>query len=77
MAEPTGYRCPICGHYSRTEQGRYEHLMRTKRHETAVEAILRLEFLLADREHALAVVRQQRDEARSQLQDAICYKRNK
>jgi len=30
----------------------------------AVEAILRLQFLLADREEAVAVARRQRDEAR-------------
>jgi hypothetical protein len=37
----------------------------------AVEAILRLQFLLADREEAVAVARRQRDEAREALRDGL------
>jgi hypothetical protein len=65
--EQRSFRCPLCGR-------RFDNIAR-RRHLVdsttcdAVETILRLQFLLADRDKAVAVARRQRDEAREAVRD--------
>jgi hypothetical protein len=57
------FRCPICDRRFMDDTARRRHLLDSKRC-NIIEECLRLQFLLADREEALAVARRQRDEAR-------------
>jgi hypothetical protein len=61
------YRCPICDLRFVDAKARNAHLISSARC-NIIEELGRLRFLLADREEALAITRQQRDEAREAQQ---------
>jgi hypothetical protein len=63
MSEHYSFRCPLCDRRFIDDIARRRHLLDSTTCD-AVEAILRLQFLLADRDEAVAVARRQRDEAR-------------
>jgi hypothetical protein len=63
---PPAFTCPLCDRRFGDERARKLHLVESRRC-NAVESLLELRYLLADREDALAVARRQRDEARAAL----------
>jgi hypothetical protein len=63
VSEQYFFRCPLCARRFVNDIARRRHLL-DSRTCNAVEAILRLQFLLADRDEEVAVERRQRDEAR-------------
>jgi hypothetical protein len=63
VSEHYPFRCPLCDRRFVDNIARRRHLLDSTTCD-AVEAILRLQFLLADRNEAVAVARRQRDEAR-------------
>jgi hypothetical protein len=60
------FRCPLCDRRFIDNIARGRHLIDSTTC-NAVEAILRLQFLLADRDQTVAAVRRQRDEAREAM----------
>jgi hypothetical protein len=63
VSEQYFFRCPLSERRFVDDIARRRHLLDGPTCD-AVEAILRLQFLLADRDEAVAVARRQRDEAR-------------
>jgi len=66
MSEQCSFRCPLCDRRFVDDIARHRHLLDNTTC-NAIEAILRLQSLLADREEAVAVARRQRDEAREAM----------
>ena len=62
MSEQYSFRCPLCDRRFVNDIARRRHLLDSTT--CAVKAILRLQFLLADHDEAVALARRQRDEAR-------------
>jgi hypothetical protein len=65
------YHCPICYRAFDSARSRRVHLVESSKC-NVVEELLRLRFLLADREEAVMVARRQRDEARLIATNALC-----
>lgn len=63
MYETSAYHCPLCERRFTNELARLQHLLTTAKHESIIEAYLRVASLLADREKSIAVACQQRDAA--------------
>jgi hypothetical protein len=69
----SNFRCPLCDRRFVNNLARRRHLVDSTACD-AVEAILRLRLLLADRDEAVAVTRRQRDESRKAERDASSWR---
>jgi hypothetical protein len=70
MNEQYSFRCPLCDRRFVDDIARRRHLLDSTTC-NAVEAILRLQFPLADRDEAVAVACHQRDEVREVIRNVM------